>query len=145
MDAIIEGRFPEDMKLECSGYRFAMGTPFTTGQLWQRILEKTDPEDLPKLAEDEGFKRFELTDVQWGIRTWENWETHYGGEAQIIAPVEWDKLAPKPAFEYVWTVVDCDGLLFITPGAALVNRMHYVVAQEPRQLPLEKIPEYLYE
>lgn len=34
---------------------------------------------------------------------------------------------------YVWTLVDCDGDLFITAGYHLVNRMNYIITQKPWQ------------
>ena len=34
---------------------------------------------------------------------------------------------------HVWTLVDCDGKLFITAGYHLVNRMNYIITQKPWQ------------
>lgn len=31
----------------------------------------------------------------------------------------------------LWTVLDCDGKLYISAGRHFVNRMHYVITEEP--------------
>lgn len=32
---------------------------------------------------------------------------------------------------YIWTVVDCDGKLYLSPGFHIVNRMNYIICKNP--------------
>ena len=47
------------------------------------------------------------------------WET-YGEDVEYI----WEQ-----DVNHVWTIVDCDGKLYISPGRHLVNRMNYVLTK----------------
>lgn len=42
----------------------------------------------------------------------------------------------------VWTVVDCDGRLYVTPGVHFVNRVDYLLTQNKRGA--GQFPDYLY-
>jgi hypothetical protein len=37
----------------------------------------------------------------------------------------------KAGHEYVWTLLDCDGKMYLTPGIRWVNRMNYIICQKP--------------
>lgn len=55
--------------------------------------------------------------------------TVYGKELATLKTVSSD---------YVWTVVDCDGDQWITPGIHVVNRVCYLVTKKPHMfLPFE--------
>ncbi len=50
---------------------------------------------------------------------------------------DWAILKTVPS-DYVWTVVDCDGDQWITPGLHVVNRVCYLVTRKPHMfLPFE--------
>lgn len=58
-----------------------------------------------------------------------HWEGEDLKELQAVAP------------EYVWTMVDCDGKLYLTPGWRRVNRTDYVICKNPWN---EKTRDYKY-
>lgn len=45
----------------------------------------------------------------------------------------------------VWTIVDCDGKLYVSPGFRFVNRIDYVLAQVPWAEDDECQPDYRYD
>lgn len=45
----------------------------------------------------------------------------------------------------VWTIVDCDGTLYVTPGFRIVNRIDYVVCERPWTDDDESQPDYVYD
>lgn len=51
--------------------------------------------------------------------------------------------ADQPA-ELVWTVLDCDGSLILSPGYRFVNRFAYVVCEKPWGPSEENNTGYLY-
>lgn len=56
---------------------------------------------------------------------------------------DWDRVKEANSEgNYVWTVIDADGKLYLTPGVRLVNRLNYVICE----IPYEKgcIEEYEY-
>lgn len=45
---------------------------------------------------------------------------------------EWERLKTvKDGFRYVWTIVDCDGKLYLLPGYHFVNRINWVLTKNP--------------
>jgi hypothetical protein len=53
---------------------------------------------------------------------------------EVIRDKTGDPLQPHMAGKpenHVWTVLDCDGVLCISPGRHVVNRLNYVVTTEP--------------
>lgn len=45
----------------------------------------------------------------------------------------------------VWTIVDCDGKLYVSPGFRLVNRVDYVLCRLPWTADDERQPDYRYD
>lgn len=45
----------------------------------------------------------------------------------------------------VWTIVDCDGRLYVTPGFRLVNRIDYVFCRLPWSEEDQHQPDYRYD
>jgi hypothetical protein len=45
----------------------------------------------------------------------------------------------------VWTIVDCDGKLYVSPGFHLVNRIDYVLCRNPWTDDDELQPDYRYD
>lgn len=57
----------------------------------------------------------------------------------------WDQL-PKPLdINHVWTIVDCDGKLNVSPGPRTVNRIGYVYCQTAWTDDDERQPDYHYD
>lgn len=53
---------------------------------------------------------------------------------------------PKAVDEHlVWTVVDCDGRLYATPGYRFVNRLGYLVCTRPWDDDDQRQPDYRYD
>lgn len=71
---------------------------------WAEFVRRFDPLEIP-----EGGHQDFATDYMW--------ETRVGLECD-------------PA--HVWTVVECDGQLYIMEGWHYVNRMGYIIAKNPR-------------
>jgi hypothetical protein len=46
---------------------------------------------------------------------------------------------------HVWTIVDCDGRLYVSPGFRFVNRIDYVVCAKPWNDEDERQPDYRYD
>jgi hypothetical protein len=44
----------------------------------------------------------------------------------------------------VWTIVDCDGKLYVSPGFRFVNRVDYVLCRLPWTADDERQPDYRY-
>jgi hypothetical protein len=45
----------------------------------------------------------------------------------------------------VWTIVDCDGKLYVSPGFRFVNRVDYVLCRNPWTDDDERQPDYRYD
>jgi len=45
----------------------------------------------------------------------------------------------------VWTIVDCDGKLYVSPGFHYVNRIDYVLCGNPWTDDDERQPDYRYD
>lgn len=45
---------------------------------------------------------------------------------------------------YVWTVLDCDGTLYLGAGMTVVNRMGYVLCEQPWPAEEMSLPGYRY-
>lgn len=60
------------------------------------------------------------------------WET-YGEEYQTVV---------NTAPEFVWTLVDCDGRLYVIPGWHWINRLGYFITQNPHSFEKTKDVKY---
>lgn len=58
-----------------------------------------------------------------------HWEGEDLKELQAVEP------------EYVWTMIDCEGKLYLSPGWHRVNRMDYLICKKPWN---EKTRDYKY-
>jgi hypothetical protein len=55
--------------------------------------------------------------------------TEPSGDSQL-----WERealQAANPDLNHVWTVIDCDGTLYVTAGYHVVNRLGYAVTKHP--------------
>ncbi len=43
---------------------------------------------------------------------------------------DWDKVKTTDP-QLIWTLLDCNGKLYISPGRAFVNRMNYFICKNP--------------
>jgi hypothetical protein len=41
-----------------------------------------------------------------------------------------EKIKSTP-LEYVWTMIDVDGKMYISPGISVINRLHYIICDIP--------------
>lgn len=57
----------------------------------------------------------------------------------------WDELPTPIDPTRVWTIVDCDGRLYVTPGLRVVNRIDYVYCAVPWTEADERQPDYRYD
>lgn len=48
-------------------------------------------------------------------------------------------------YRYWWTVVDCDGRLYVTPGFRFVNRFAFIRCAVPWSEDDERQPDYVYD
>ena len=46
---------------------------------------------------------------------------------------------------YVWTIIDCDGKLYVSPGYRFVNRLDYVICRNAWTSHDERQPDYRYD
>ena len=44
---------------------------------------------------------------------------------------EWNDIPPDTDARYIWTVIDCDGNLYLVPGYATVNYFARVLCERP--------------
>jgi len=83
------------------------------------------------------------------IRTgsWSTFERRFNPLPAPHHDVLWDlhELPPDAEARYWWTVVDCDGRLYLTPGFRFVNRFAYVRCAVPWTSDDEGQPEYRYD
>lgn len=52
----------------------------------------------------------------------------------VVEPIEMDRALKLPEYvaeKRLWTVLDCDGLLILSPGRHYVNRFGFVVSEAP--------------
>lgn len=56
-----------------------------------------------------------------------------------------EKLPKDVNYRLVWTILDCDGRLYVSPGFHLVNRIDYVLCQVPWTDEDAQQPDYRYD
>lgn len=79
--------------------------------------------------------------------SWETFVKRYGPkpgpEGNELYP--WDHADVRAADErHVWTVVDCDGVLYVTAGLATVNYMGRIITARPWDDSEQSQPGYRY-
>ena len=80
-----------------------------------------------------------------------SWRTFERRFQPLPAPnhdVLWELRGEVPAdadYRYWWTVVDCDGRLYVTPGFRFVNRFAYIRCAVPWTDDDERQPDYVYQ
>ena len=55
-----------------------------------------------------------------------------------------DQLPKDVDSHLVWTILDCDGKLYLSPGFRFVNRLDYVLCTVPWTDDVPTQPDYLY-
>lgn len=56
-----------------------------------------------------------------------------------------EKLPKDVDYRLVWTILDCDGRLYVSPGFHLVNRIDYVLCEVPWTDEDAQQPDYRYD
>ncbi len=46
-------------------------------------------------------------------------------------PNEWDQVTDAVSKSLLWTMLDCEGKMYLAPGLHRINRMFYVICEKP--------------
>jgi len=79
-----------------------------------------------------------------------NWNTFERRFAPLPAPdhdVLWEigQVPPDVDDRYWWTVLDCEGQLYLSPGFRFVNRFAFVRCEQPWTEDDQQQPDYRYD
>ncbi len=79
-------------------------------------------------------------------RAWETFERLFEPILRDDDTVLWERwdLPADHDPRHVWTVLDCDGRLFLTPGFRFVNRIAYVICRNAWGGDASSHPDYRY-
>ena len=97
----------------------------------------------PLLVDSEGiYADFEDFESRYSLRS--NPHDPIAGLGGILfgaTGIEWDAVSRSP-LSTIWTLVECDGVWWISPGIHFVNRLGYLLTNEARA---RDERDYLYE
>ncbi|RTL70318.1 MAG: hypothetical protein EKK41_12805 [Hyphomicrobiales bacterium] len=81
------------------------------------------------------------------IGSWSTFERRFQPIDGPDGAVYWrrEQLPKDLDAHFVWTILDCDGSLYVSPGYRFVNRFDYVVCSKPWTDEDECQPDYRYD